>query len=185
MFINALFPTVPKPRSAREWWRRRTGGRIWTESGGRAFGTRFTFTIPAVEEAGRAGTLPPRPDLRIRSQRAGADAGYAPIVTGDPEEVARIMEEQKPHLVLPDPMLPGADGIEPMKRILKITDVPVIFLSGYGGDQNIGRAFEWELPTTSSSPSRQPSRWRESRPSCAGRRRPTRPGRGNPTCWET
>ena len=111
------------------------GGRIWAESGGRAFGTRFTFTIPAVEEAGRAGTLPPRPDLRIRSQRAGADAGYAPIVTGDPEEVARLMEEQKPHLVLPDPMLPGADGIEPMKRILKITDVLVIFLSGYGGDQ--------------------------------------------------
>ena len=29
-----------------------------------------------------------------------------------------------------------------------------LFLSGYGGDQNIGRAFEWEPPTTSSSPSR-------------------------------
>ena len=34
-----------------------------------------------------------RPDLRIRSQRAGADAGYAPIVTGDPGAVARLMEE--------------------------------------------------------------------------------------------
>ena len=83
MFINALFPTVPKLAVRKGMVEGAHGGRIWAESGGRAFGTRFTFTIPAVEEAGRAGTLPPRPDLRIRSQRAGADAGYAPIVTGD------------------------------------------------------------------------------------------------------
>ena len=39
-------------------------------------------------------------------------------------------------------MLPGTDGIELMQDIVRIADVPVIFLSGYGQDQVIARAFE-------------------------------------------
>ena len=39
-------------------------------------------------------------------------AGDAAIVTGDPEEVHRLMEKEKPHLVLLDLLLPGSDGIE-------------------------------------------------------------------------
>ena len=41
--------------------------------------------------------------------------GYAPIVTGDPEEVTHLVEEEEPHLVLLDLMLPGSDGIKLMK----------------------------------------------------------------------
>ena len=44
--------------------------------------------------------------------------------------------------MLLDLMLPGADGIEVMRGILDMADLPVIFLSGYGRDQIIARAFE-------------------------------------------
>ena len=68
--------------------------------------------------------------------------GYAPIVTADPEAVERLIEAEKPHLVLLDLMLPGTDGIELMKGIFDIADVPVIFLSVYGQDDVIARAFD-------------------------------------------
>ena len=51
------------------------------------------------------------------------------------------MEEQRPHLVLLDLVLPDADGINLMKSILRMADVPVIFVSGYGKDQIIAQAF--------------------------------------------
>ena len=52
------------------------------------------------------------------------------------------MYEKRPHLVLLDLMLPGIDGIELMQEILEIDEVPVIFLSAYGQDQIIARAFD-------------------------------------------
>ena len=55
------------------------------------------------------------------------------------ESLIRI---EKPHLVLLDMILPGTDGIKLMKRILEITDAPVIFLAGRGGDQIVAQAFE-------------------------------------------
>ena len=63
-------------------------------------------------------------------------AGYTPIVTGDPEEALRLVEEEKPHLALLDLMLPETDGIELMRDILEMADVPVIFLSAYGRDEH-------------------------------------------------
>ena len=39
-------------------------------------------------------------------------------------------------------MLPGTDGITLMKSIREMADVPVIFISAYGQDQVIVRAFE-------------------------------------------
>ena len=71
-----------------------------------------------------------------------AKAGYSPIVTSDPQDVPRLMEEEKPHLVLLDLMLPGSDGIDLMKDILATADVPVIFLSVYGREEVIARAFD-------------------------------------------
>ena len=137
------------------------GGRIWAESDGPGLGARFTFTVPAVEEAGAVPLSPvsPRPRQSIKGQvrilavdddpealryvrDALTKAGYAPIVTGDPEEVPRLMEQEKPHLVLLDLMLPGADGIELMKSILRSVDVPVIFVSVYGQEEVIANAFD-------------------------------------------
>ena len=140
------------------------GGRIWAESDGPGLGARFTFTVPAVDGEGVGGAVEPAP-LAARSRRATreqvrilavdddpqalryvrdalARAGYAPVVTGDPEDVPRLMEEERPGLVLLDLMLPGSDGIELMKAILKKADVPVIFLSVYGQDDVVARAFD-------------------------------------------
>ena len=140
------------------------GGRIRAESDGQGLGTRFTFTVPAVAEASNAPATGPVP-LPADSGRAPkgrarilavddepqilrlvrntlSDAGYTPIVTGDPDEVLHLIEQEKPHLVLLDMVLPGTDGIELMKRISEITDAPVIFLTGRGGDQIVERAFE-------------------------------------------
>ena len=112
-------------------------------------------------------------------------AGYTPIVTADLVEVPRLMDEEEPRLVLLDLMLPGSDGITLMRDILDIADVPVIFLSVYGQDEVIARAFDMGRGTTSSSPSR-PRSWRpgSGRP-CAGGCRPMWPNRPNPMCWQT
>ena len=139
------------------------GGRIWAESEGPGMGARFTFTIPTVEEAG-SGTAVSTSAARRAVAGAGervrvlavdddpqalryvrdalASAGYTPVVTGDPEEALRLVGEEKPDLVLLDLMLPGTDGIELMKDILTAGDVPVIFLSAYGRDELIARAFD-------------------------------------------
>ena len=136
------------------------GGRIRAESEGPDLGSRFTFTLPVDGDA----TLPasPRPSQswqptseKIRILAVDDDpqalryvrevlsrAGYAPIVTGDPEAVTRLVEEEKPQLILLDLMLPGTDGIALMRTILEITDVPVVFLSVYGQDDIIVRAFD-------------------------------------------
>ena len=84
-------------------------------------------------------TLKPRTPT---SRDALSKVGYAPIVTGDPEEVTHLVEEEEPHLVLLDLMLPGSDGIKLMKDILEIADVPVIFLSVYGKDELVARVLD-------------------------------------------
>ena len=140
------------------------GGRIWAESGGTGQGTRVTFTMPVADEAGHdAATRVAR--SRARAPRDGREptcilvvdddpqalryvrdalsaAGYAPVVTGDPEEVSHLIETNKPQLVLLDLMLPGTDGIELMERVPELADRPVIFISGYGRDETIARALE-------------------------------------------
>ena len=52
------------------------------------------------------------------------------------------MQEERPRLALLDLVLPDTNGIELMQSLLRIADVPVIFLSAYGRDDTIARAFE-------------------------------------------
>ena len=140
------------------------GGRIRGESEGMNRGTRFTFTLPLAGEAGEGAV---GGVARSRSRPAGegrepipvlvvdddpqtlrflrdtlAEAGYAPVVTGEHEDLSRIIEVEKPHLVLLDLMLPGTDGIELMESVPELADLPVIFVSGYGRDETIARALE-------------------------------------------
>ena len=139
------------------------GGRIRADSAGVGQGTRVTFTIPVLEDsrggaaAGLAASDPPGegrkqqtsilvvdddPAMLHYARDALVAAGYAPVLTGDPREVADLVSTHKPELVLLDLVLPETDGIELMQRIPALEDVPVIFISGYGRDETIARALD-------------------------------------------
>ena len=137
------------------------GGRIRAESGGTGLGARFTFTIPASAAAeaaapaddpnrapGQGGRKTPilvvddDPETLRYVRAVLSDAGYAPVVTADPEGLSRIVRLEHPKLVLLDLMLPGTDGIELMKQVPELDDVPVVFISAYGRDETIARALE-------------------------------------------
>ena len=91
------------------------GGRIRAESGGTGQGARFTFTIPAAGDAPEAaspGGRPRPPGGRGEKTRVLvvdddphtlryvrevlSDAGYAPLVTGDPDGLAGLIRAEKP-----------------------------------------------------------------------------------------
>ena len=144
------------------------GGRIWAESDGPGWGARFTFTLPTVEDAGNSAAVGPKPSSSQSSARARrevedqmrvlvvddepqalryvrdalAQSGYVPLVTGDPDEAIPLLKEERPDLVLLDLMLPGSNGFELMSKILDVADVPVIFLTAYGRDELIAKAFD-------------------------------------------
>ena len=134
------------------------GGRIRAESEGLGRGTRFTFTLPAAGEgAVREEPAPARPGIQGKAPVLVVDddpqtlalvrqtlraAGYATVETGDPGKVAELIHTERPRLVLLDLVLPGTDGIELMARIPELSDLPVIFISVYGRDETIARAFE-------------------------------------------
>ena len=140
------------------------GGRIWAESDGPGQGARFIFTVPIVEKEETAGTAEPAPfaadpgnETQERTRILVVDdephalryirdvlskSGYDPIVTAEPEDVDRLIAQEGPHLVLLDMMLPGFDGIELMRNILEKTALPVIFLSAYGQENVIAKAFD-------------------------------------------
>ena len=67
-------------------------------------------------------------------------SGYAVFATGDHEELSRLIGAERPSLVLLDLMLPGTDGIQLMRRVPALADLPVIFISAYGRDETVARA---------------------------------------------
>ena len=137
------------------------GGRIHAASDGLGQGTTITFTIPVAVEPGSTGVATTgkpastdadeRPRILVvdddpRTLRFVRDtlteAGYAPLVTGAPNDLAGLIRAERPELVLLDLLLPGRDGIELLQEIPELSDLPVIFISGYGRDETIARAFE-------------------------------------------
>ena len=69
-------------------------------------------------------------------------AGYAVVVTGDHAQLSRTIHIERPHLVLLDLVLPGADGIALMGSVPELADLPVVFISGYGRDETIAGALK-------------------------------------------
>ena len=135
-------------------------------------GTRVTFTVPVAEaaaggaEAAAGGAEAPAgagsrreaprdtpgrtPVLVVDDDQqmlryvrdALAAAGYAPLVTGAPDDVPGLVRKHGPQLVLLDLVLPGADGIALMEQVEELADLPVIFISAYGRDEIVARALD-------------------------------------------
>ena len=140
------------------------GGRIWALSDGPGLGARFSFTLPIAEPT----TTPDEPDEPEGATQSDQDGGrrvrvlvvdddpqtlrhvrgaltqahFEPILTGDPEAVGRLIDEHRPQLVLLDLMLPETDGMELLEAVPALREVPVIFLSAYGGDRRVAHALE-------------------------------------------
>ena len=140
------------------------GGRIRAESAGAGMGTCITFTLPAAEQPGAvpgaqsaAGGVQPAgedhgptpilvvdddPEMLRHVRDALTAAGYAPLATGSPADVAALIRTNRPQLVLLDLVLPDTDGIELMQTVPELSDLPVIFISAYGRDEAIASALE-------------------------------------------
>ncbi len=138
------------------------GGRIRAESPGAGRGMTVTFTIPVAGEAaaaavGRPAVAPAVPEpgepprilvvdddpRMLRFVRdALSRAGYAPLLTGTPQDLPQIIRTERPRLVLLDLILPDVDGIELMRQVPELADLPVIFISAYRGDETVAKALE-------------------------------------------
>ncbi len=138
------------------------GGRIRAESPGAGRGMVVTFTIPVAGEAaaaavGRPAVAPAVPEpgepprilvvdddpRMLRFVRdALSRAGYAPLVTGTPQDLPQIIRTERPRLVLLDLILPDVDGIELMRQVPELADLPVIFISAYRRDETVAKALE-------------------------------------------
>ena len=81
-------------------------------------------------DVGRADSARGLEGLRLRTRHRA------------PAELPGVIRAEKPRLVLLDLMLPGTDGIELMKRVPELADLPVIFIFGYGRDETIAKALE-------------------------------------------
>ena len=140
------------------------GGRIWVENNEAGSGSRFSFTIPMVEQipadvssdhtrrpgkSKDARKLKTRilvvdddPQFLVNIRRMLEEGGYMPVVTADPGEVPDLIEKNSPSLVLLDLLLPGKDGIELMQSVPGLADRPVIFVSAFGRDETIASALD-------------------------------------------
>ena len=139
------------------------GGRIRADSAGAGRGATFTFTLPAAAQSGDAAARPAagsRDDSREPGERdrvlvvdddprtlrfvrdALTAGGYAPLLTGETQDLAEVLRTEKPRLVLLDLVLPETDGIELMQSVPELSDVPVIFISGYGRDETVAQALD-------------------------------------------
>jgi PAS domain S-box-containing protein len=142
------------------------GGRIWADSAGEGQGSTFSFTLPVGSEVSvralsdearrtvhlgrvrRAGektrvlAVDDEPQVLRYVQRTLDEAGYQPIVTGEPPEVAKLVELEEPDLVLLDLRLPGTSGFELLRRIREFSGVPVIFLTASDREEDAVRALK-------------------------------------------
>jgi DNA-binding response OmpR family regulator len=62
------------------------------------------------------------------------NAGYAVRTTSSGNEALRLVESEKPSLVVLDLMLPDVDGVEVCKRIRQQSDLPVLMLTARDED---------------------------------------------------
>ena len=135
------------------------GGRIRAESSGAGQGSRLSFTLPAAGKAVvRALCADSLPDTETEPERilvvdndpqslrlmreALNNAGYAALITGEAQELGALIRKEKPALVVLDVVLRDTNGIELLRTLPELAQLPVIMISGYGSDTALARALE-------------------------------------------
>lgn len=68
--------------------------------------------------------------------------GFRVITAGDGEEALKLVEEQRPDVILLDLIMPRMSGGELMRRIREQANVPIIMVTGKDADQDIVRGLE-------------------------------------------
>lgn len=69
--------------------------------------------------------------------------GFAVIIATNGSETMRLIEENKPNLIILDIVMPELDGFEVLKKLKEqsdFKDVPVIVLSNLGQQEDVDRA---------------------------------------------
>ena len=98
-----------------------------------------TLLRPGKEAAKRQRVLVIDDSLMMLKfvQEILADANYEVVTAGTAQEGLQATRQQKPDLILLDYLLPDLRGDELSKRLsadVSTADVPVVFMSGFGGD---------------------------------------------------
>src|SRR3972149_901326 len=68
------------------------------------------------------------------------DAGVLSAPNG--EDGWRLVEEEKPDLILLDIMLPDTDGFQLCQEVRRFSDVPIVMLTARAGEGDKGRGLE-------------------------------------------
>ena len=134
------------------------GGRIQASKPVEGGGTEITFSLPVAEAAATASStefesstdrqkhtvlvVDDDPHTLRHVKDALNSAGYESIVTDDPNDVPEMVRTHRPQLVILDLVLPGTDGIQIMREVGELGDLPVIFISAYGRGDTIAQALE-------------------------------------------
>jgi PAS domain S-box-containing protein len=142
------------------------GGRIWAESAGEGQGATFSFTLPIASSASlttlsdtarsavhlrkvtrrgertRLLVVDDEPQILRYFQRTLNEAGYEPIVTGDPSQVARLVELEEPDLILLDLVIPGTSGFDLLQHIREFSNAPIIIVTASEREEHTVRALK-------------------------------------------
>jgi len=124
------------------------GGRIWARSEGEGKGSSFSFTLPLAAAQGKTPEQEPDqtsvtkrgertrilaldddPQILRLVRRVLDEAGCKPVLARGVDEFFTLLDAEQPDLFLLDMNVPGATGLDLLKRIREGSGRPVIFLT--------------------------------------------------------
>jgi DNA-binding response OmpR family regulator len=70
------------------------------------------------------------------------EEGYKVITAGDGVYAMSLVREYNPDLILMDIRMPGPDGILTLQRLRDISQVPVIMVTGMGGEELVEQSID-------------------------------------------
>ena len=119
-----------------------TGSGTLTISGGNGSEPHSDAPRTVGTEQGRILAVGGDPEGRRYVRNILLEAAFTPVVTNNPDEMERLIEVEKPHLVIVESMHFRGEGLALLERIRSVSDAPVVFVSGRGSGHEIERAFE-------------------------------------------